>query len=141
MTPLREDTRLVVPEPPDVISALGDPETELAIAGPARSGQFLIEGDQVTVIGSQRGPIERVRIGPRVVASNIRTEIGSPANLVSLPGVLRREFAGPEGITLEAVVAAPTLPLNWLTARRCAALTSALTSRKTRSTYPLGVAA
>lgn len=111
MTPFREDATLVLPEPPEQVSDLGVLDTGPAVVRPARAAPFLVEGRLASVVGSQTGEIEEVRIGNRLVARELQADVGRAANIVALPGVMRRERIGTRGSTLETVVALPDLPL------------------------------
>lgn len=111
MTRLREDPALDLPPPPERIPALGSPEAGLALAGPARPARFLVEGEDVSALGSERGVVEIVRIGRGLVARDAGWRAGAVANVLVHPGLVQRERAGSHGLVTETIVAAPRLPL------------------------------
>lgn len=86
------------------------PDGAHALAGPARDAEFLIEGERASVHGSQCGALRAIRIGTRIVAANVSSSLGAAANLITLPGLARRELVGSTGTCIESVVVAPTLP-------------------------------
>ena len=83
----------------------------LAIAGPADEHGFLIEGDRVRGWGPSRGPFQRLLFDGRPVGDAWHCPLGTVATVVRYPGVLRREWVGRAGVTVETIVVHPTLPL------------------------------
>jgi hypothetical protein len=58
-----------------------------------------------------------VRLGARVVAGAVDAHTGDGVNVLTSPGLLRRELVGDRGVTLETVLALPTLPavaMQWM---------------------------
>ena len=111
MTACAEGSGPAPPRPPDRIDAIGPQPAGLAIAGPARARRFLLEGAEVTAAGSERGGLDTVRIGPGLVATDVRGASGPVANVVLHPGLVRRERVGSAGTEVETIVTAQTLPL------------------------------
>ena len=110
-TRLRSDADLALPDAPAEVPALGPRDGGLAIACAAGPGRLLVEGGAAAAVGTQRGPLEQVRIGGWLVASDLEAEAGAVANLVAWPGLACRERIGPDGVTFESTLASATLPL------------------------------
>lgn len=105
----------------------------MARAGPAGSAPFLLEGERIAVVGTEREGARAFWAGGRLAAAELETDAGSGVNVVVAPASLRRELLGRGMSRLEVSLAAPTLPLaaiQWCPpqpARRTAALGLGLT--------------
>jgi len=109
----------IVPALPHTIPLLEWSVAGLALAGPAASGPFLIEGARAHVLGEQRGPVRAISIDGVTTVSTLDTALGTAANIVVSPGLVRREFVGTHGVCVETIVVPPALPcvvLQWGTA-------------------------
>jgi len=107
----REDPSLKatgLPRPPAPLGAAEAPVVRAAVAG---STAFLLEGERVAVVGSERGGASSFLIDGRVVASDLVTDAGPAANVVVGPATLRRELLGTRGSVIERLLAVPALPL------------------------------
>lgn len=93
--------------PPAVLADVG---TAVSVAGPVGPRRFLVAGRLAAAGGTERGGVEAVRIGTRLVAGAVGAGVGGSANVLTSPGLLRREMVGPGGAVLETVLAVPTLP-------------------------------
>ncbi|MEQ9400165.1 MAG: hypothetical protein RJQ04_13470 [Longimicrobiales bacterium] len=107
----RHDPDLVLSPLPDRIARLGEVAPDLELAGPAADVPFAVEGEAVSALGVERGPVAWVRVGGRVVAAGLAPEESTVANVVVSPGLIRRERLVAGGYVTETALAAPTLPL------------------------------
>jgi hypothetical protein len=98
----------VLPRPP---ASLGATEAPVVRAAAAGSTSFLLEGERVAVVGSERRGARSFLIDGRVVASDLVTDAGAPANVVVGPATLRRELQGTRTSVIEHLLAVPALPL------------------------------
>lgn len=71
---------------------------------------LLVEGERTVVVGSQRGPLSAVHVDGEIVAQDVAASAGAVANVLTWPGMARRERIGGSGVVLETIVAAPALP-------------------------------
>jgi len=101
----RIDTTLPVPPAPGNVAVLQGLEGVLALPGPAGPGPFLVEAGVVRVEGRERGGIDSISIAGRTIITGFSTTAGTPANIVTTPGSIRRELIGPQGTTQETVFA------------------------------------
>lgn len=60
--------------------------------------------------GLQRDPLLDIEVDGRTCVRRLSAIRGAAVNIVLHPGLVRREVAGPLGICLETIVAAPSLP-------------------------------
>jgi hypothetical protein len=111
VTRLRVDPQLPLPELPETIQRLGSPAPALAVAGAARAGRYLLEGDRVVIAGSSTGALERVWFDGWPALGDLHLTGERPVNRVVSPGGIRTESIGPGGTRIEFLMAAPTLPL------------------------------
>lgn len=111
------DIRLASPTAPP--GRVGDGDSALALAGPASSHAYLLEGERVVVRGAERSGVASVHIDGAPVLDALRCDAGLGANVVVGPSLLRRECVGARGTVVETVLALPTLPMaafQWSTA-------------------------
>lgn len=111
-----QDLALPLFAPPEPLPEPGLIEPELAIASPASDRPFRLEGERVTVQGTQRGTVTSIRVDGVRVVGGLEAEAGAVANTVLSPGRIRRERIGAAGSLQETVLVAPTLPwvvLHW----------------------------
>ena len=111
MTRLRVDPELPLPELPETIQRLGSPAPTLAVAGAARAGRYLLEGERVVLAGSSTGALERVWFDGWPALGDLHLTGAKPVNRVVSPGGLRMESIGTDGTRIEFLMAAPMLPL------------------------------
>lgn len=95
----------------DPVAAIEMDLAGLSHATPARATPFLAEGERCSVrgLGSRAG--FTVEIDGRVVATVSAPDLGTAANVLSFPGVIRRDFIGSVGSSVETLLATPSLPL------------------------------
>ena len=110
MTDVPRDGGGFLPAIPERIAPLDPSVHGLAHVGPA-GGRFLVEGRHALVTGAQSEPGGVIAFpGVGTVAVNVPGS-GRAANVVLSPGLVRRHFAGREGITVETLLVTPDLPL------------------------------
>lgn len=110
------DTDLPLFAPAAGLREPGRVEPELAIASPASDRAFRLEGERVTVQGSQRGGVTSIHVDGVQVIGRLETSAGAVANTVLSPGRIRRERISAAGSAQETMLVAPTLPwvaLHW----------------------------
>ena len=90
---------------------LGSTEAPVALAGPASSGPFTLEGERVAIHGSERSGGHAFWVDGVTVVANLTVDGGACGNVVAAPGSLRRELLGSAGTLIEHTLAAPALPL------------------------------
>ncbi|MDH3269695.1 MAG: hypothetical protein OEN56_00090 [Gemmatimonadota bacterium] len=93
------------------VRPIGSELSGLSHAAPGRNAPFLIDGERSRVVGIETRPHFTAEIDGLAVASVEAPGLGSAANILLFPGLLRRDFVGAAGITVETLLAAPTLPL------------------------------
>ena len=98
-------------DPPGPIPTLTPEPAGAAIAGPAGSGSFAIEGEQVLAVGRDRRSIEHLRLGGEEFGGSWAADLGAVATVLRHPGMIRREWVGPSGTVIETLLAHPSLPL------------------------------
>ena len=111
-----QDTELPLFAPAERLPEPGRVEPELAIASPASDRSFQLEGERVTVQGSQRGVVTSIYVDGVQVVGRLEAGAGAVANTVLSPGRMRRERIGAGGSVQETILVAPTLPwvvLHW----------------------------
>lgn len=113
MTPRKDAGRegAAAPTLPDRVPPIGEGLGGLSHASPASAVRFLADGERVWVDGVESRAGFRVGIGDDVVASVTPTEMGTAANVLLFPGVVRRDFVGSRGTCVETLLATPALPL------------------------------
>jgi len=114
---IRPDPGLGTPAARTAPPVLEDAGTAVAVAAPSGPGRFLVAGVHAAAGGTERHGVEAVRLGARLVAGAVDAHTGDGVNVLTSPGLLRRELAGPRGVTLETVLALPTLPavaMQWM---------------------------
>lgn len=114
---IRLDPSLETPAARTAPPVLEDAGTAVAVAAPSGPGRFLVAGAHAAAGGTERHGVEAVRLGARPVAGAVDAHAGGGVNILTSPGLLRREIAGPRGVTLETVLAVPTLPavaMQWM---------------------------
>lgn len=110
MTKGRGDDHRTLPALPESIPVLEESAAGLALEGPAAPGPFLVEGERAFVLGEQREGLSTITIDGVPTLAGLDTALGTAANIVAYPGMVRREFVTPTGICLETIVVPPTLP-------------------------------
>lgn len=80
------------------------------MAAPSGPGRFLVAGGLAAATGSERGGVDGVRIGARLVAGAVGLAAGTGVNVVSSPGVMRREIVGGAETVLETILPLIHLP-------------------------------
>lgn len=111
MTGGREDSDAILPAAPPKVRAVPATLSGLSVAGMARSDPFSISGDRCVVTGVQ------TRAGGDLdfdggIAMSVAADVGTAANHVMFPGLVRREFVGARGSATEVIVCAPSLALG-----------------------------
>lgn len=99
------------PSLPDNVPPIGAGLGGLSHASPAGAISFLAEGERAWVEGMESRPGFRVGTGDVIVASVSPTDVGTAANVLLFPGVVRRDFAGSRGTCVETLLVATALPL------------------------------
>ncbi|HKJ00994.1 MAG TPA: hypothetical protein VJ997_01030, partial [Longimicrobiales bacterium] len=93
----RIDTRIHLGSPAAPPGPVGDADSALTLAGQARAEPYLLEGERVTVRGTERDGAAHVSVdGVRVVGA-LTADAGMGANVVVSPSLLRRECVGARG--------------------------------------------
>lgn len=110
MTDVPRDGGRFLPAIPEKIAPLDPSVHGLAHVGPA-GGRFLVEGRHAHVTGAQSEPGGVVAFPGVGTVSVTVPGGGRAANVVLFPGLVRRDFAGREGITVETLLVTPDLPL------------------------------
>lgn len=110
MTKGRGDEHRALPALPESIPLLEESAAGLALAGPAVPGPFLVEGERAFVLGEQCGGLRTITIDGVPTLTSLDTALGTTANIVVHPGMVRRDFVTPNGICMETIVVPPTLP-------------------------------
>jgi hypothetical protein len=107
---IRLDPDLGTPTARGAPAVIEDAGTAVAVAAPSGPGRFLVAGAHAAAGGTERDGVEAVRLGARLVAGAVRAHAGGGANVVTSPALVRRELVGRRGVTLETILAIPTLP-------------------------------
>lgn len=90
-----------------------DPElTGLAHPAPARATPFLVEGGSRWIRGVESRPGFTIGRGSTSVVSVNVPGLGTAANVLLFPGIVRRDFAGRDGGLVETLLVASTMPLS-----------------------------
>lgn len=106
----REGSSGILPTDPPLVRGIPATQAGLSVAGAARNAPFFVAGDRCAATGIETR--DGVRIDFDVgVRFDVAPGVGTGANLVTFPGLVRREFIGPRGSTSEVVLCAPSVPL------------------------------
>lgn len=95
----------------DSIPLIDPGVTGLHDVRPAGVFPVLAEGESIWVRGVASRPELEVGSGGRTIVRFHAKSLGTAANILHFPGILRRDFAAPTGSVVETVLAMPTLPV------------------------------
>ncbi len=108
---VRIDPELPVPALGGPVPRLPTPGGDALLAGRAGACPYVVEGGASTLTGSERGGVEAIHVGGRLVARDLQADVGMAVNVLVTPASMQRERVGTRGSILETSMAAPTLPL------------------------------
>ncbi len=95
----------------DSIPLIDPGVTGLHDVRPAGVFPVLAEGESIWVRGVASRPELEMGRGGRPIARFRAESLGTAANILRFPGILRRDFSAPTGSIVETVLAMPTLPV------------------------------
>lgn len=80
---------------------------------PVAAGVFpvLAEGERIWIQGTASRAGVEIGSGSLILATVSAAGLGTAANVLLFPGVVRRDFTSPSGTSVETLLATPTLPL------------------------------
>lgn len=110
MTERREGNAGILPASAPAVRDIPGAQSGLSVAGAARSEPFVVTGERCIATGVQSRDGVEVDFdsGAR---TGVRASLGTAANLVTFPGLVRREFIGPGGSVSEVLLCAPSIPM------------------------------
>lgn len=111
MTGGREDSGGILPASPPTVRPIRAALSGISVAGMATGDPFAVAGDlcEATGIQLRDGATLGFDSGVEMV---VAADVGTAANHVVFPGLVRREFVGMRGSVAEVVVCAPNLALG-----------------------------